>query len=90
MEITTKGAIALRHLRQQLQEDAGDDFPQDVLTQLLVLRDICKSLDMNVFQAKEVLGESGWRSTSQFINGPACDNINWERVNELHHELTAS
>lgn len=87
MEITTKGTIALKRLRQELQEDAGDDFPQAVLPQLLMLRDVCKNLDLNVFQAIEVLGESGWRGVTQYINSPACETINWKQVNQLCGEL---
>jgi len=84
MEVTTRGAIALRQFRQQLQEEAGSNFPQDVLIELLVLHDVCKNLDMNIFQAREVLGESGWTYVASYINSPACDTINWKRVNDLN------
>lgn len=83
MEVTMRGATALRHLRHQLQDSAGEKFPQGVLTELLVLHDVCKSLDLNVFQAREILGESGWRCVADHINAPACDAINWARVNQV-------
>lgn len=83
MEVSMRGAIALRQLRHQFQDGAGEDFPEGVLTELLVLHDVCKSLDLNVFQAREVLGESGWRCVADHINAPACMEINWERVNQV-------
>lgn len=88
MQITTKGAVALKQLRQQLQEDAGQDFPEDVLTELLVLHDVCKSLDLNVFQTKEVLGEAGWQGVAAYINSPACAAVNWNRISEVDDRST--
>lgn len=83
MEVTTKGAIALKQLRQKLQEDANGEFPKAVMRELLILHDVCKSLDLNVFQAKEVLGNSGWQGVVGHLNSPACRDINWERINQL-------
>ena len=60
MEVTTKGLFALRQLRHDLQDNAGLHFPQDVHTEMLVLYDVCRSLDFNIFQCREVLGEVGW------------------------------
>lgn len=88
MEVSMRGAVALRQLRHQLQDSAGEDFPQGVLTELLVLHDVCRSLDLNVFQAREILGESGWRCVAEYINGPSCDGINWERIRQLGLDST--
>jgi hypothetical protein len=84
MEVTMRGITALKRLRQQLQEDASYRFPHDTLIQLLVLYDVCRSLDLNLFQAKEVLGELGWSSVMEYINGPACESVNWERLQQLN------
>lgn len=83
MEVTTKGMVALKQLCEQLQEDAGDKFPEDTITELLVLHDVCKSLDLNIFQLKEVLGDAGWRGVVNHIGQPACKSVNWERLQEL-------
>lgn len=73
MEVTMRGTFALKHLRHELQDSAGDDFPDGVLTELLVLHDVCKSLDLHVHQAREILGTTGWKCVAAYINGPACD-----------------
>jgi hypothetical protein len=65
MEVTTKGLFALRHLRRELQDNAGLNFPQEVHSEMLVLYDVCRSLDFNIFQCREVLGEVGWA----YVNG---------------------
>lgn len=83
MEVTMKGAIALKQLRQKLQEDADTEFPESVMRELLILHDVCKSLDLNVFQAKEVLGHSGWRGVVDYLNSPACNAVNWEHINRV-------
>lgn len=83
MEVTMKGAKALRHLRQKLQEDAGEDFPNGISRELLVLYDVCKFLDLNIFEAKDVLGECGWQYVASYINAPTCNHVNWQRIREL-------
>jgi hypothetical protein len=65
VEVTTKGLFAIRQLRRELQDNAGLNFPQEVHSEMLVLYDICRSLDLNIFQCREVLGEVGWA----YING---------------------
>jgi hypothetical protein len=65
METTEKGLYAIRQLRCELQEEAGHDFPQALHTEMLVLYDVCRCLDLNIFQCQEVLGEVGWA----YING---------------------
>jgi len=70
MHITFEGVVALRTLRIELQEDAGLEFPQGILTELLVLHDVCKKLDLTIFQAREVLGEIGWRYIQHYLSTP--------------------
>lgn len=65
MEATMKGLFALRQLRRELQDNAGLNFPQGVHAEMLVLYDVCRSLDLNLFQCRDVLGEVGWA----YING---------------------
>lgn len=70
METTLKGLFALRQLRRDLQDDAGLDFPQATHTEMLVLYDVCKSLDFNLFQCQDVLGEIGWRYVHAYLQTP--------------------
>ena len=70
MEATTKGLLALRQLRRDLQDDAGLDFPQAMHTEMLVLYDVCKSLDLNLFQCQDVLGEVGWHYVHAYLEMP--------------------
>lgn len=86
MQITIRGVMALQHLRQQLQDDAGESFPQAVLTELLVLYDVCKCLEVNYFFSKDILGEIGLRYVTEYINMPACIPVNWEQVSESNNE----
>jgi hypothetical protein len=65
METTNKGLWALRQLRQEIQDDTGLAFPQAMHNEILVLYDVCKCLDLNIFQCKDVLGEVGWA----YVNG---------------------
>ncbi|MEZ4861227.1 MAG: hypothetical protein R3C14_07970 [Caldilineaceae bacterium] len=67
MEATMKGLCALRKLRQELQDDAGVEFPQAIHTEMLVLYDVCRCLDFNLFQCKAVLGEMGWRYINTYL-----------------------
>ena len=62
------GLCALRKLRKAWQEDAGDVFPEAVLTQLLVLYDVCKGLELNIFQIEDVLGRAGWQGIKDYLN----------------------
>lgn len=72
MEATMKGLFALRHLRRELQDNAGLNFPQEVHTEMLVLYDVCRSLDLNLFQCRDILGEVGWA----YVNGYLERRIN--------------
>ncbi|MEM7127027.1 MAG: hypothetical protein AAF702_11905 [Chloroflexota bacterium] len=58
MRTTVAGISGLRQLRMQLEEDAGDDFPEAVFTEILTLYDVCHTLHLNVFQIREVLGNA--------------------------------
>lgn len=70
METTVKGLFALRQLRREFQDDAGLDFPQAMHTEMLVLYDVCKSLDLNLFQCQEVLGEVGFQYVHTYLETP--------------------
>ncbi|MEZ4725697.1 MAG: hypothetical protein R3E79_01025 [Caldilineaceae bacterium] len=74
MEATMKGLYALRKLRQELQDDAGLEFPQAIHTEMLVLYDVCRYLDFNLFQCKAVLGEIGWRYIHTYLAGKVTIN----------------
>ena len=80
MLITMAGLTKLQALRQELQEDAGENFPQGVMTELLVLYDVCKLLELNIFQAREVIGELAWKYITSYINSPACNSINCKQI----------
>ena len=67
MEISIKGLYALRQLRRELQDDAGFDFPHAMHTEMLVLYDVCRCLDLNIFQCREVLGEVGWAYANGYL-----------------------
>jgi len=67
METTMKGIFALRQLRRDLQDDADLSFPQATHTEMLVLHDVCRCLDLNIFQCREVLGEVGWAYVNGYI-----------------------
>lgn len=60
-----KGLLGLRQLRRDLQDDADLNFPQALHTEMLVLYDVCRCLDLSIFQCREVLGEVGWA----YVNG---------------------
>lgn len=68
MLTTMAGICALRKLRQAWQEDAGDAFPDDVITELLVLYDVCKRLDLNIFQIEDVLGRAARQGINDYLN----------------------
>lgn len=72
METTMKGLFALRQLRRDLQDDAGLNFPQALHAEILVLHDVCRCLDLNIFQCREVLGEVG----CAYVNGYLERRIN--------------
>ena len=70
MIINVLGIRALQKLRFEHQEAAGLDFPEACLTEMLFLYDVCKYLELNIFQAQEVLGAPAWEMVSNHINGP--------------------
>ena len=71
MIINLQGIHALQQLRIEHQESAGLDFPRSCLTEMLVLYDVCKSLELSIFQAKQVLGAPAWKMVTEHINGPS-------------------
>lgn len=76
MLITMAGIGTLRSFRKAWQEDAGDAFPEAVLTELLVLYDVCKGLELNIFQIEDVLGQIGWQGIKDYFDttvAPAGD-----------------
>lgn len=68
MHTTMAGICALRKLRKAWQEDAGDAFPKAVLTELLVLYDVCKGLELNIFQIEDVLGRTGRQGIKDYLD----------------------
>lgn len=70
METAMKGLYALRKLRQELQDNAGLEFPQATHVEILVLYDVCKCLAFNLFQCKAVLGEIGWCYINSYLAMP--------------------
>lgn len=79
MQITMAGVCTLRDLRKVLQQDAGDDYPNHFLNELLLLYDVCKCLDMTVGHRMDVIGEQGWDLIHEHLNsrvflGPNNDN----------------
>jgi hypothetical protein len=70
MIINLRGIRALQQLRIEHQESAGLDFPESCLTEMLFLYDVCKSLDLSLFQAREVLGALAWEMVTNYINSP--------------------
>lgn len=72
--------INLQQLRQDWQEDAGFDYPGAVTTELLILYDVCKALDLNVLQAKEILGEVGFQAVNDYINAPTVISVDEQKI----------
>lgn len=70
MLISHQGVVALTNLRKEWQKDAGEEFPEGLSNQLLILYDVCKLLELNIFQIQEVLSEHGWRYVTAYINTP--------------------
>ncbi|MCX6048117.1 MAG: hypothetical protein NT075_23710 [Chloroflexi bacterium] len=71
MRTDMQGLDSLKNLRQQWQEDAVEEYPKDVLPELLVLYDVCGALDLNIFEAREVLGNAALQAVKEHINSPA-------------------
>ncbi|MEM7125658.1 MAG: hypothetical protein AAF702_04990 [Chloroflexota bacterium] len=70
MLIDLRGTLALKQLRIELQESAELDFPDSCLSELLVLYDVCKYLELTIFQAREVLGAPGYACVTEHLNSP--------------------
>jgi hypothetical protein len=69
MIISMRGVKALQQLRIEHQESAGLEFPHACLTEMLFLYDICKYLELSLFQAQEVLGLPAYTMVTTRING---------------------
>lgn len=67
MYTTMAGVVALRNLRKALQEDAGAEFPDAVLPELLLLYDVCKCLDMSYGTLSDIVGHKGLRGIQQHL-----------------------
>jgi len=70
MIIDLRGVNALRQLRLELEESAGLDFPQGCLKEMLLLYDVCKSLEVSLFQARTILGAPAYNMVTDHINTP--------------------
>lgn len=88
MQATMQGVQALRQLRFELQEDSGDAFPHEVITQLLLLYDVCKCLELSLYQARHVLGDVGWKYVIEYIQQPAFVSIDKHVVQYVDGEFT--
>ncbi|MEM7134622.1 MAG: hypothetical protein AAF702_50635 [Chloroflexota bacterium] len=74
MHTDIRGIKALQQLRVDLQESAGLDFPVACLSELLILYDVCKYLELSIFQAQEILGAQGYACVTEHINSPIIVN----------------
>ncbi|MEZ4711609.1 MAG: hypothetical protein R3A44_30725 [Caldilineaceae bacterium] len=70
MLTTVAGICALRKLRKAWQEDAGDSYPEAVMTELLVLYDVCSGLELNIFQKTDILGQIAWEGIQHHLDTP--------------------
>jgi len=68
MRTSNRELVALKKIRQDLQEDAGSRYPDDVMVQLLMLYDVCNGLDLNIFALRDVLGSTGYQAVKDHIN----------------------
>jgi hypothetical protein len=64
-----RGIKALQHLRLELEESAGSEFPNSCLPQMLMLYDVCKHLELPLHHAQGVLGASAFEMVTEYING---------------------
>ena len=68
MYIDMAGVVALRNLRKALQEDAGADFPDALLPELLLLHDVCKCLDIPCGHISDIVGRRGMKSIQNHLD----------------------
>ena len=54
------GVSALRELRLELEDSAQQEFPHALLSELLMLYDVCKALGMSSRLTRDILGTDGW------------------------------
>ena len=72
----TNVVVAMRKIRLDLEEDAGSNFPEEVSRELLVLYDILKALEFNIFVMADVLGEQGLSFVQEYTNTPLGLTVN--------------
>ena len=68
MRTGNRELASLKKIRQDLQEDAGPRYPDDVMVQLLMLYDVCNGLDLNIFALRDILGTTGYQAVKDHIN----------------------
>ncbi|MEZ4713113.1 MAG: hypothetical protein R3A44_38340 [Caldilineaceae bacterium] len=68
--INLRGMKALQQLRIDIQESAEMEFPHACLTEMLLLYDVCKYLELSIFQAREVLGAPAYHMVMKHLNAP--------------------
>ncbi|MCB0122829.1 MAG: hypothetical protein KDE58_11330 [Caldilineaceae bacterium] len=76
MIMLTNVVVAIRKIRMDLEEDAGENFPTDVSRELLVLYDILKALEFNIFIIEDALGEIGYRFVTTYTSTPLAIRVN--------------
>jgi hypothetical protein len=81
MIINLRGINALQQLRIDWQESAGLEFPEACLKEMLFLYDVCKALELSIFQAREVLGASAYQMVMEYITSPLV--LNHERAQQF-------
>jgi hypothetical protein len=65
-----RGIQALQRLRLEFEGSAGADFPQSCLKEMLVLYDVCKSLEVPLYHTQGVLGAPAYKMVTEHINSP--------------------
>jgi hypothetical protein len=73
-----RGVKALQQLRLELEESAGQEFPESCLPQMLLLYDVCKHLEIPLHHAQGVLGSSAYKMVTDHINRPIGSTISGE------------
>jgi hypothetical protein len=70
MIIDLRGVKALQELRMELQESAGLEFPNSCLSEMLLLYDVCKHLELPPYHTQGVLGAPAYKMVTEHINRP--------------------
>ena len=75
MIIDLRGVKALQELRIELEESAGLAFPESCLSEMLLLYDVCKHLELPLHHAQGVLGAPAYKMVKDYINSPLCSTV---------------